>query len=709
MASKGRKSARDKAQQEFVAEAEELLERMRDDLSALAEAQAVGSEAPPATVNRLFRSAHTLKGSAGMFGQGQLAELAHHLEDVLDRLRMGRAHLDRAGLVLLDESVALAAVSLEKLGAGVADESGSEAMVDLVGRIAAWDARPAAPAAPTPPFTLPSSLLRAMTEYEEVRLRENLARGRGLHVVEVELALVSFEDELGEITRAIGEVGELISTLPSPSAGPDAGIRFLLLAASELGPAELAARLELDPAAVRAAHLPEAALPAARDASADSARRAGPGAAREGAAAAVPAPAAAEGTHGESAPVEADGASLRSLSATVRVDIKKLDELMNRVGELARERAALRALAERLAADRATAHVALELDKIQRGLERRVQALQADVLDVRMVPLRQVFDKLTRVARRLRLDLGKDVDVELRGAETELDKLIVEQLVDPLMHLVRNAFDHAIESAGERVAAGKPPAGRIRIEATQRGHDVVVSVEDDGRGIDLAAVRARAVERGLVASDVELSRKETTELLFLPGFSTRSTVSETSGRGVGLDVVRSNVAALGGMVGVESEPGRGTRVALTLPITLAILQALLVGVGEDRFAIPLGGVRETLLVSPEEVQRSAGRELLLLRGEALPVLRLAEEFGLGAVPRGRKQHAVVLGLGDARVALLVDRLEGQRDAVIKPVLGPLRSLRGVAGATELGGQTAVLVLDVSALIEDAQRRREARG
>jgi two-component system chemotaxis sensor kinase CheA len=379
------------------------------------------------------------------------------------------------------------------------------------------------------------------------------------------------------------------------------------------------------------------------------------------------------------------------------------------VGELARERAALRALVVRLAADRSTARVGMELDKIQRSLERRVQALQADVLDVRMVPLRQVFDKLTRVVRRLRLDLGKDVRLELRGAETELDKLIVEQLVDPLMHLVRNAFDHAIETAEERRRAGKRPEGMIQVEATQRGHDVALAVRDDGRGIDADAVRARAIEKGLIAADASLTKKETLELLFLPGFSTRSTVSETSGRGVGLDVVRANVAALGGMVALESTPGEGTLVSLTLPITLAIIQALLVGVADERFAIPLGGVRETLVVSPSEVQRSAGRELLNLRGEALPVLRLAEEFGLGAMPRDQKQYAVVLGMGDARIALLVDRLEGQQDAVIKPVLGPLRTLRGVAGATELGAQQAVLVLDVSALIEDGGRRREARA
>jgi two-component system chemotaxis sensor kinase CheA len=688
MAGKSRKSARDKAQQEFVSEAEELLDRMRDDLSALAEATAAGREIPATTLNQLFRSAHTLKGSAGMFGHALLAELAHHLEDILDRLRMGRATLGRSGLSLLDESVSLAGAALEKVGNVEGAESLADSITDLVGRISAWEP-PAEtrPAAALGALDVPDGLLRALTEYEESRLRDSLSRGRGLYVIEVDLELAAFEESLNELTRAIQEVGEVISTLPSPGAGSESGIRFLLLAASDLGAAELAERLELDAAAVRAARAPAVGTPRA-------------------AAAAVAAPASAAAV--DPGVPEAEAATLKSLSETVRVDIKKLDELMNLVGELARERAALRMLTARLAGDRTTARVATELDKIQRGLERKTQELQAAVLDVRMVPLRQVFDKLTRVTRRLRLDLNKDVRLELRGAETELDKLIVEQLVDPLMHLVRNAFDHAIESAEERARLGKPADGLIQIEATQRGHDVAVEVRDDGRGIDPEVVRARALERGLIEADAVLSRKELFDLLFLPGFSTKNDVTEISGRGVGLDVVRANVSGLGGLVSVDSTPGRGTTVTLTLPITLAILQALLVGVADECFAIPLAGVRETLVASPSEIQRSAGRELLNLRGDALPVLRLADEFGLRVTPRDQKQYAVVLGIGDARVALLVDRLEGQQDAVIKPVQGPLRTLRGVAGATELGAQNAVLVLDVSALVADAGRRREVR-
>jgi two-component system chemotaxis sensor kinase CheA len=323
-----------------------------------------------------------------------------------------------------------------------------------------------------------------------------------------------------------------------------------------------------------------------------------------------------------------------------------------------------------------------------------------------MVPLRQVFDKLTRVARRLRLDLGKEARLEVAGADTELDKLIVEELVDPLLHIVRNAFDHAIESPEERARAGKSAEGVVRIEASQRGNDVVISVSDDGRGIDPESVRARAVERGLITGDAQLSPRELLDLVFAPGLSTRSEVTETSGRGVGMDVVRSNVGALGGIASIDSMLGVGTTVTLTLPITLAIIQALVVGVGAERYAIPLNAVREVLIPEPDSIQRSGSRELLSLRGEALPVRRLRDEFAVGG-EASLRPYAVILGLGDARLALVVDRLEGQRDTVIKPIQGPVRSVRGVTGATELGDQSAVLVLDVAALVSDASQRAEA--
>jgi len=329
------------------------------------------------------------------------------------------------------------------------------------------------------------------------------------------------------------------------------------------------------------------------------------------------------------------------------------------------------------------------------------------VLEVRMVPLRQVFEKVSRVVRRLRRELDKQVELEIRGADTELDKLIVEALVDPLMHVVRNALDHAIEPADERRALLKEEVGRISIEAFQRGSHVVIEVRDDGRGIDRDALRRRAEQAGRVQPGELLSDKETLDLIFAPGLSTRDEVTETSGRGVGMDIVRSNLAALGGVVDVESTPGRGTAIAMTLPITLAIIQSLIVGVRDRRFAIPLNSVLETLVVDPAAIQLSEGRALLNLRGTPLLLRWIDEEFALTAGARAARPCVIVVGIGEQRVGLIVDRLEGQQDTVIKPIQGPVQNVRGISGATDLGDQDPVLVLDLSALVEDALRRREA--
>jgi two-component system chemotaxis sensor kinase CheA len=707
---------RTKAYREFVSEAEEILERMRDDLSDLADRRGQGGDVDPDLVNRLFRSAHSLKGLSGMFGLDGVSELSHHLEDVLDGLRMGRTAIDAPALALLDESVALVAQTLEKLEEG--EEAGlDEQAAELIARIDQW-ARAPKQGDREAELDLEPAIQRALTEYEEHRLRENVARGRRILVVEASFDILSFEEGLAELTGAIREVGEVLSTLPSPGESPESQIRFSLLVATDLAPEGLTPRLELAEGAVR---------PASRSASAASepARRRADAAPQPGETAApLPQAAAAPAPRAEDLDADADAASgdadslaggdlgsLKSISETVRVDIRKLDELMNLVGELVIQRSSIAKLARQLRQDAGTARIGAELEKIHKGLERKLQELQAGVLEVRMVPLRQVFEKLSRVVRRLRRDTDKEVRLEIRGADTELDKLIVEELVDPLMHVVRNAFDHAIETAEERLGAGKAREGSIRLEAYQRGNDVVIAATDDGRGIDAEAVHRRAIERGVVDAGDHLSRREILDLVFAPGLSTRNEVTETSGRGVGMDVVRANITALGGVVDVSSEPGRGTTVTMTLPITLAIIQALIVGVAGERFAIPLNSVRETLLVDPEEIQRSDGRELLNLRGEALPLRRLASEFALVETRREQKPYAVVLGIGDARLGLLVDRLEGQQDVVIKPIQGPIRSVRGIAGATEVGDSGAVLVLDVSALVEDSRTReaREAAG
>jgi two-component system, chemotaxis family, sensor kinase CheA len=687
------KQARTRATREFVSEVEEILERMRADLADLADARA-GGRLDPELANRLFRSAHSLKGIAGMFGFEGVGDLAHHMEDILDGLRMGRLPPGAPALALLDEGVEVVASLLDREGGDRSDGAHAQ-LHGLVERIVASLAAPLAPSSDDDLDGIDPTVLRALTEYEEHRLRESLRSGRAIHLVEASFEILCFEEGLSELTRAVREVGEVLSTLPAPGDSPDSQIRFSLLVAADCDADALRARIDVPNATVRAMreHAIDSALPPTSSATEPD----------------LPGDAQTEALLAETVHAESGGdlESLKSISDTVRVDIRKLDELMNLVGELVIQRGAIGALADRLLADPTTTRVGRELSKVHKSLERRLADLQAGVLEVRMVPLRQVFEKLSRVVRRLRRDLGKDVRLDIRGGDTELDKLIVEQLADPLMHVVRNAFDHAMESRAERIAAGKPPEGSIRLEALPRGNHVVIEVADDGRGIDPDAVRQRACALGLIEPDRVLSRTEILDLIFSPGLSTSALVTETSGRGVGMDVVRANVTALGGLVRVDSQFGRGTTVVFTLPITLAIIRALTVGVADQRFAIPLTTVLETMLVDPATIQRSEGREFLNLRGEPLALRRLHTEFGLPAPAPGARLAVVIVGLGDLRLGLLVDRLETQQDAVIKPIQGPVRSIRGIAGATELGDLGTVLVLDVASLVEDAAKRREA--
>jgi two-component system chemotaxis sensor kinase CheA len=403
-----------------------------------------------------------------------------------------------------------------------------------------------------------------------------------------------------------------------------------------------------------------------------------------------------------------ESGSLRSISRTVRVDIDKLDLLMNIVGELVLSKGAITGICDRLRGS-GEKELAGELTKAMRVLERRLHDLQKGVMDVRMVPVGQLFEKITRIVRRVANEQGKKVELDIRGADTELDKLIIEDVSDPLMHIIRNAIDHGLETPPERRAAGKPEKGAICLWAAQKGNHVVIEVRDDGRGIDSEKVRRKAVARGLISDGKELSRSEIFELLFLPGFSTRDEVSDLSGRGVGLDVVKNNITQLSGMVELTSEVGRGACMTITLPITLAIIKALIVRVADQTYAIPINSVQETLMVEGSAVRTIERREVLELRESTLPLLRLDRAFHLASPPAVSSQRlfVAVVGLADKRLGFVVDDLLGQQDVVIKSLGKALAFVKGIAGAAELGNQKTILVLDVAGLMGEALRGESA--
>ncbi|WNG46318.1 chemotaxis protein CheA [Archangium minus] len=405
--------------------------------------------------------------------------------------------------------------------------------------------------------------------------------------------------------------------------------------------------------------------------------------------------------------------SARSLTQTVRVDISRLDALMNTVGELLLIKANLQRMAENARQQEGVvAHSKLwgqELSRETRQLERKLDALQQGLLEARMVPVGQVFDRLARLVRRIAREAGKEIDFVIGGGDVELDKLIVEELSDPLMHIIRNAIDHGAESPEARQAAGKPRRARVSLRAEQKGNHVVIEVSDDGAGIDEVGVREAALRKGLIteAQAREMSRRELLNLIFLPGFSTARSVSELSGRGVGLDVVKNNIGNLSGIIDVWSERGQGTAFHITLPVTLAIIRALVVGVSGRTYAVPLNSVLEILSVKPSEIRTVERREVLDVRGTTLPLMRLARVFN--HPERQNDRHFVVVaGLAQERLGIAVDELQGQQDIVVKSLGGRLQGVRGISGAADLANRRTVLVLDVGALLEEGmslERRR----
>ena len=687
----------DRSQREFLAEAGEIVEALQAGLASIDTERRKGPP-QPARLNEVFRQAHSLKGLAGMFGIDMISRLAHQMETLLDGLRLGRLPLDDKLMDVLYGCTDAFSQLLGDVKSG--RETDPQKTLAIAKRIeeAGTTSTSTPEARLSEQINLPRESLSALTEYEEHRLADNLKLGIPLYRVHAPLELASFEKDLAALTSTLSELGEVVTTLPSTDETGRC-INFDVVLATKISESELAAKV---------ASLGDGSYAFDRI---DSATRDAP--------AATPAPA-------ESAPAPmpeddvtgTNGGSLRQVAETVRVDIRKLDELMGIVGELVLARSGLSRISGELKQELGYRGLAVDLHRLVRTLERRIVDLQLAIMQVRMVPLGQVFERMSRIVRRTASSVGKEIDLVLLGEETELDKLIVEDLVDPLMHLVRNAVDHGIAAVEQRVAAGKPEIGRLELRAYPRGNHVIIDIIDDGRGIDEFAVKRTALERGLVDEEHvgSLTRHEVWNLIFLPGFSTRKTVSDISGRGVGLDVVKTNISRLSGIIDVDSTPGKGTRFSITLPITLAIIQALIVRSAGSIYALPLASVLEILAVSATDLCRVEGREMIQIRGQTLPVLRLDRLFGLEARRDDEMEthepvvdaagFAAVVGLAQHRVALFIDDVVGQQDIVIKSLGAYLSRIRGIAGATHLGDHETILVLDVAALVQELLQGEE---
>ena len=650
----------------YFEESAELLESAYGLLAALAEERADGD-----TVHGLFRAIHSIKGGGGAFGFTRVVALAHAMETLLDLLRDGQLALEpglvaqlllgvdaladrlaaeQAGLPLPAERDAALILAFEQesaraLGAQPLPAAGGPQAAGGEATAAGWSIR----------FQPHAGMLRSANE---------------------PLLLVRALQRLGPLTveAELGRLPELRRLEPEDAYF---GWTFTLAAAVPRAQVEDIFEFVLDDCDLEIS--PCLAAPLASMAAPQPAPVAAPmSAPMAGAAAATPTAAAA-------------AAAVQS----VRVDVAKVDRLVNLVGELVINQSMLLQLGSQLPAELCPGLV--------NGLEtlsQHLRELQEGVMAIRTQPVRTVFSRMPRLVRELSDKLGKDVRLVVTGEGTEIDKTVVEQLADPLTHLLRNSLDHGIEPPAVREAAGKPRQGVIHLGAEQRSSRIVIEISDDGRGIDRARGLERARERGLMAADAVLSEAETDALIFLPSFSTAATVSDISGRGVGMDVVRSNIHALGGRITVESRQGKGTRFLLSLPLTLAVLDGLVVAVGPEAYILPIAAIVESLRPARRSIHQVVDHgQVLELRGDYVPLRALHRHFGVpGAEPDPTRGIVVVVETdGAGRLGLLVDELVGQQQVGVKSLEANYGHVEGVGGATILGDGRVALILDVAGL------------
>lgn len=632
----------------FIQEARDLLEAMEEQLLELE------TNVDSARIDAVFRALHTVKGSGSMFGFTFLAEFTHHFENAFDQVRDGKLVVDAA---LIDLSLRARDHMLQLLecGGDTADAktlSASDTAVTIIeqlGKLVTLDE------AVETAQVVPASSGKGLTRYQIVFKPAPNDMHNGMRPD----LLIKEIEELGEATvvQDFSEVPPFEELDPSEchivwhimleTEQPQSAIQDVFIFADD-------ARLHVTELA------PDTKTP---DVAEDQPKTA---------------PSAT------SAPA--------TKSANVRVSSDRLDDMMDRLGELVIAQARL----DQIAADLHDPN----LESVVEEIERLVTGLRDTTLSIRMLPIEAVFGKFRRVVRDLANELGKKVELVTLGGETEIDKNVIDKLSEPLVHMIRNSMDHGIESEDARVAAGKSPGGRVTLSAQQESGEILIAIEDDGGGLNTDAIRERALSRGLIAPDAETSDADLHQLIFAPGFSTAATLTSVSGRGVGMDAVRTTVDALQGSLDVISRAGIGTKVTLRLPVSLAIIDGLLVRLGDARFVIPLSGVEECVELDTLERHRESGRTMLSIRETLVPFLDLANVFAQEPSQEARRRVVIVRTEG-AKLGLVVDDILGQNQAVVKSLSVFHQNVQGFAGATILGDGTTALIIDVAVLVRSA--------
>ncbi|MCL5060392.1 MAG: chemotaxis protein CheA [Candidatus Thermoplasmatota archaeon] len=670
--------------QVFFDEADELLAEMEKLLLAL-DVSAPDSE----DLNAIFRAAHSIKGGAATFAFTDITEVTHMLESLLDRIRKGEMALTpgHVDAFLAAKDVLTMQMGGHHHGSGV----DQDAVAGVCQRLKALSqdiaeapaaAAPPAPAAPEPvaaPSADADGNVRFRIELPEVPQRD-------VDALAAELGL------LGTISQEVLADKRVVFTLAtSESQDNIVAICSFVLDPDDLRITQGSAAAEAKPSAEEPAYgifeaEKTAAVLPAPVAAAES------GSVQPEAAA----PAAEAKNHGRRA-TDREGGSQESSS--IRVGIEKVDQLINLVGELVITQAMID---QRIGALDPIHHERLLNSASQ--LARNTRDLQEAVMSIRMMPMDYVFSRFPRMVRDLAAKLGKKVEFVTRGAATELDKGLIERIVDPLTHLVRNSVDHGIEMPEKRRAGGKSEAGKLTLSAAHQGGNIVIEVSDDGGGLSRDRILAKAQQQGLPVSDT-MPDADVWQLIFAPGFSTAEVVTDVSGRGVGMDVVKRNITAMGGTVDIRSVPGSGTTIAISLPLTLAILDGMSVKVGEEIYILPLGYVIESLQPAAVDVKEIAGEgQVVKVREEYLPLIPLHQIFAIAPRFADPSQGIIVILESDGKkAALLVDGLVGQQQVVVKNLESNFRKVAGISGATILGDGGVSLILDVAALLRSSRQ------
>lgn len=621
--------------EDFLVEAFELIEQIDQDLVEL-EARPNDLE----LLNRIFRVAHTVKGSSSFLNFDVLTRLTHHMEDVLNKARRAELKLTAEVMDVVLESIDMMKALLHGIRDHGNDVDVGIEIDDICVRLTAVsEGDDIPPAQDIPEEATVATPVAASEPEEEVDVS-------GLNDDEIEAEIERLLKQRKEEDRQ--RRAQKKQQAPKAAAAP-----------SE----EVDEEEEEKPVV----HKP------ARTSSEE-----------------------------RSAPAKKNAATVEQ---TIRVEVKRLDDLMNLIGELVLGKNRLIKIYDDVEERYEGEQFLEELNQVVSAISIVTTDLQIAVMKTRMLPIAKVFNKFPRMVRDLSRELGKSMDLEISGEETELDKSIVEEIGDPLVHMIRNSCDHGIEDAATRAKMGKPEKGLIELKAYNEGNHIVIEITDDGKGLDPDILRSKAIEKGIITEREadNMSDKEAFALIFKPGFSMAKQVTNVSGRGVGMDVVRTNIEKLNGIIDIDSEVGRGTVMKLKIPLTLAIIQALLVGAQEEYYAIPLASVLETVRVPIDNIYTIEGKNVLRLRDEVLSLVRLSDVFGVKQVFEGGDMtYVVVIGLAESKLGVIVDTLVGQEEIVIKSMGDYLQGIEGIAGATIRGDGRVTLIVDVAALMEMAK-------